>query len=380
MKSCGQLQKNGQVAIVGAGPAGTTLARLLQMAGFSVAVYERDASPTARPQGGSLDLRRTAGQRAIERAGLMQAFHGIARDDAKAFRMLDAQCQPHPAGDGGTHEEPGPEVDRGDLRHLLLDSLAPQTVAWGHAVKEVRREADGRWRLEFTGQPSVTADLVVGADGVGSRVRPHLTRVSPTPLGMTMLAAVMRKDLWRGSELSDLLGEGSVMFAEHHQTIFVQRCNRDLILVYYSMVLPPDWPKSAGFELGNSQAVLAAVSAEYSAWPPELIRMLTQVDGKFHSWPLSVMPPDYVWQTQTGLAMIGDASHAMPPFTGKGVNLALLDALELADALVADPNADTTDAIRSCEAIMQQRTRQEITACLEVGRQIYGIEVNFGEA
>ena len=47
------------------------------------------------------------------------------------------------------------------------------------------------------------------------------------------------------------------------------------------------------------------------------------------------MPPDYRWDTQPGLTMLGDASHVMPPYTGKGVNLAMLDALELADALSA---------------------------------------------
>jgi len=379
MMTCEELQSGGTVAIVGAGPAGATLARLLQTRGYDVKVFERDASPTSRSQGGSLDLRKNAGQRAIEQAGLMEEFRRASRDDAKAFKMLDSHRRPHPAGEGGTHEDAGPEIDRGDLRRLLLDSLAPGTVAWGHLVKDVHPEADGRWRLEFDEQSAVTADLVIGADGVGSRVRPQLTTVRPRSVGMTMLAAVIRKELWRGTELSDLLGEGSVMFADHDQTIFVQRCNRDLILLYYSMVVAPDWPKSAGFSLDDTQAVLDAVTAAYRAWPPELITMLTQVDGKFHCWPLSVLPPDYSWETRPGLAMVGDASHAMPPFTGKGVNLALLDALELADGLVADPAAEVTAAVKACEARMQERTRKETSECLEVGKNIYGIEIDFSK-
>lgn len=382
MRTCEELRTNGTVAVVGAGPAGSTLARLLQVRGCAVTVYERDDSPTARPQGGSLDLRKAGGQRAIERAGLTEAFRRHSRDDAKAFRMLDSHGDPHPsagAGEAETHADARSEIDRGDLRVLLLDSLAPGTVAWGHAVTDVVAEGEGRWRLEFKGRPPVTADLVVGADGVGSRVRPCLTTVRPRYTGMTMLAAVIRKDLWRGSELSDLLGEGSVMFADHRQTIFVQRCNRDLILLYYSMVVDEDWPKSQGFTLDDTQAVLDAVSAEFHNWSPRVLEMLTQVDGKFHRWPLSVMPPDYRWETRPGLAMVGDASHAMPPFTGKGVNLALLDALELADGLVADPAAEVAAAVAACEARMQERTRKETSECLEVGRNIYGLEIDFSE-
>ncbi|MBC7806763.1 MAG: FAD-dependent monooxygenase [Akkermansiaceae bacterium] len=379
MKSCEELRTGGTVAIVGAGPAGTMLARLLQTQGFSVKVFERDASPTARPQGGSLDLRKNAGQRAVEQAGLMEEFTHLSRSDAKAFKMLDSQGNPHPAGEAGTHEEAGPEIDRGDLRQMLLGSLAPDTIAWDHTLKDVLPETDGRWRLEFKDQAPVVADLVVGADGVGSRVRPRLTPVRPRYTGMTMLAGVIRKELWRGTEISDLVGEGSVMFADHNQTIFVQRCSHDLILLYYSMVVAQDWPASGGFALDDSDAVLDAIKAAYKDWSPELLAMLTQVDGKFNRWPLSVMPPDYQWETQPGLAMVGDSSHAMPPFTGKGVNLALLDSLELANALVADPAAEVTAVVRGCEARMQERTRNEIGECLGVGQFIYGLEVDFSK-
>ncbi|MBC8138019.1 MAG: FAD-dependent monooxygenase [Fibrella sp.] len=379
MKSCEELRTGGTVAIVGAGPAGTMLARLLQTQGFSVKVFERDASPTARAQGGSLDLRKNAGQRAVEQAGLMAEFTRLSRSDAKAFKMLDSQGNPHPAGEAGTHEEAGPEIDRGDLRQMLLGSLAPDTIAWDHALKDVLPEADGRWRLEFKDQAPVVADLVVGADGVGSRVRPRLTPVRPRYTGMTMLAGVIRKELWRGTEISDLVGEGSVMFADHNQTIFVQRCSHDLILLYYSMVVAQDWPASQGFTLDDSDAVLDAIRSAYKDWSPELLTMLTQVDGKFNRWPLSVMPPDYQWETQPGLAMVGDSSHAMPPFTGKGVNLALLDSLELASALVADPAAEVTAVVKACEERMQERTRNEIGECLGVGQFIYGLEVDFSK-
>lgn len=279
-----------------------------------------------------------------------------------------------------THEDAGPEIDRGDLRQLLLDSLAAGTVRWNSKVKDVHPEADGRWRIEFEGQESVSADLVVGADGLGSRVRHRLTQVRPRYVGMTRLAAYIRKQLWRGSELADVLGEGSVMYVGGDKTIFVQRCNRDVILLYYTLWVAEKWPQPEGFSLKDTEKVLGTVKAAYADWSPAVIDMLTQIDGNFHCWPISVMPPDAEWETVPGLSLIGDASHVMPSFTGKGVNLALLDALELTERLTADPTATITDAVKAFERRMQERTKKETGQCLEVGKQIYGIDIDFSKS
>jgi 2-polyprenyl-6-methoxyphenol hydroxylase-like FAD-dependent oxidoreductase len=262
---------------------------------------------------------------------------------------------------------------RGGARSIAL-GLA---VAWDHKVDSVEQDADGGWRLKLTSRDDVVADLVVGADGIGSKVRARLTEVQPVYTGITMIAANIRRELWRGSKISDVLGEGSVMFAGGGKTIFVQRCARDLILAYYSMAVPQGWPQSAAFDLGDATAVMASVRATYADWSPDVLEMLTQVQDSFQLWPTSVMPPECTWQTTPGLTMLGDASHVMPPFTGKGVNLALLDALELAEALADDPGRDIADAVAGFERRMQARTSDEIRACLEVGKYAYGINLGF---
>lgn len=372
-----ELRTRGTVAIVGAGPGGATLARLLHDEGFAVRVFERDASATARPQGGSLDLRPDSGRRAIDSAGLGAVFDARSRDEAKAFRMIDSNGNNMPGAGEETHENAGPEIDRGDLRAMLLEALPAGMVAWDHQVETVEQAEDGRWRLNFTGRDAVVADLVVGADGIGSKVRAQLTDVQPVYTGITMIAANIRKDLWRGSKMSDVLGEGSVMFAGGDKTIFVQRCAHDLILLYYSMAVPQGWPRDAGFDLGDAGPVMRAVRDAYSDWSPEVLEMLTEVQDTFQLWPTSVMPPDYSWETRPGLTMLGDASHVMPPFTGKGVNLALLDALELAEALTDDPARETTEAIALFERRMQARTAAEIRACLQIGRFAYSMDLSF---
>lgn len=378
MMDIAELRNGGVVAIVGAGPGGLTLARLLQTRGFRVRVFERDPSAASRTQGGSLDLRPDSGQQAIRAAGLEQVFERVSRSEAREFKLIDSQGVPIPDAGAEINEDAGPEVDRGDLRALLIDSLNPGTIAWDHLLTDVSPEPDGRWRLDFAGRNLVVADLVVGADGIGSKVRQRLTSVQPSYVGHTMLAANIRRDLWRGSDISDIVGEGSAMFAGGGKTIFVQRCNNDLILLYFSMKVPRDWTAN-GAAIDDTNTVLDAVRDAYRDWSPELLAMLTQIEGDVQRWPLSVMPPDYRWNPRAGLTMLGDAAHAMPPFTGKGVNLALFDALELADALTADGATDVTDAVRGFESRMQDRTGREIGACLEVGRMFYGIDMDFDE-
>lgn len=377
MKSAQELKDNGLIAVVGAGPGGAMLARLLQVHGFAVKIFERDASALGRPQGGSLDLRPDSGQLAIGAAGLTDVFSRSSTEEAKAFRMFDAQGDELREMGEETHEDAGPEIDRADLRQLLLNALRPETVAWDHFVYDVHLEVDGRWRLEIQDRAPVVADLVVGADGIGSKVRHRLTTVRPHYAGVTMIAANIQKELWRDSDIDRILGEGSVMFAGDQKTVLVQRCNHELVLLYYSMRVPADWPKIADFGLDDKVAVMDAVNEAYREWSPELMKMLTQVQDEFRLWPCNVMPPDYRWDSRPGLTMIGDASHVMPPFTGKGVNLAMLDAFELAHALTDGSVPDITVAIEEFEARMQERTSNEIGACLEIGRQMYGIEMDF---
>jgi len=204
-----------------------------------------------------------------------------------------------------------------------------------------------------------------------------------------MIAATVPQSLWRGSEISDVVGEGSVMFAGGDKTVFAQRCAGDLILLYFSMQVPQGWLSTGAQNGPDTTPVLTAVAEAYRDWSPELLSMLLQVEeDTVQFWPLSVMPPQHRWNSQPGLTMLGDAAHVMPPFTGKGVNLALLDALELADALTGsgvgqagNPTEDLArtrdEAVAAFERGMQERTSTEISACLDVGRNFYGIDLTF---
>ncbi|WP_240164148.1 FAD-dependent oxidoreductase [Pseudomonas allii] len=78
-----------RIAIVGAGPGGLTLARILYRHGVTASVFERERSPLERPQGGTLDLHAESGQLALQRAGLEDAFKRIARYEDQGSRLMD---------------------------------------------------------------------------------------------------------------------------------------------------------------------------------------------------------------------------------------------------------------------------------------------------
>ncbi|MES2387564.1 MAG: FAD-dependent monooxygenase, partial [Bacteroidota bacterium] len=168
--------KNKQIAIVGGGPGGLTLARLLQLNGADVKVYERDFNREVRVQGATLDLHHESGLRAIREAGLMNEFMANYRPGADMMRITDMQAnivydeQPSEKSE----EYFRPEIDRGPLRDILLNSLQAGTVVWDSRFISLSPENEG-WKLAFENGKTAFADLVIAADGANSKIRPYIT-------------------------------------------------------------------------------------------------------------------------------------------------------------------------------------------------------------
>ncbi|MGW9434860.1 FAD-dependent oxidoreductase [Streptomyces sp. NPDC055607] len=343
-----------RIAVVGAGPGGLTCARVLQRHGITVTVYDHEAGPDARDQGGTLDLHEDNGQIALREAGLLDDFLRLSRPEGQEMRRMDAKT-----GAIGFHHVPGdgesfkPEIDRGLLRGLLLDSLAPGTVRWGHALRSVEGPAGGPRLLRFADGTAVEADLVVGADGAWSRVRRAVSPATPRYTGVAFLEAWFHDVDERHPEVAALVGPGSAAAADGERGLFAQRNGGDHIRVYVVQRVPADWIAAAGLTVRDTDALRALLLDRFRDWSPRLRRLLSDNDGPYVDRPLHALPVPHAWEHDPSVTLLGDAAHLMPPL-GVGVNLAMLDACELALALA---HHDTVgDAVRAYEKTMLPRS------------------------
>ncbi|MFB8413958.1 FAD-dependent oxidoreductase [Streptomyces albidoflavus] len=343
-----------RIAVVGAGPGGLACARTLQLHGIPVTVFDRDGGPGARDQGGTLDLHEDNGQLALREAGLLAEFHRLARPEGQEMRQLDAA-----SGTVGFHFVPEehdrfkPEIDRGVLRDLLLDSLQPGTVRWGHTLRSVGGPEQGPRTLHFTDGTTVEADLVIGADGAWSKVRRAVSPAVPRYTGISFLEAWFHDVDRRHPEIAALVGQGGASAADGTRGMFAQRNGDDHIRVYLIQRTPADWITAAGLTPQDTDGIRALLLDRYRAWSPRLRRILTDNDGPYVDRPLHALPVPHTWTPSPTLTLLGDAAHLMPPL-GVGVNLALLDAAELALALTRHPTV--ADAVHAYERTMLPRS------------------------
>jgi len=354
------MNANPTIAIVGAGPGGLALARILHLHGIASTLYERDAHPLERPQGGSLDLHEGSGLLAIERAGLLAAFKAIARYEDQGSRLYDkhAQLLFDDQGSDGNR----PEVDRTALRAMLLDSLPPSSVHWGSALREVRDNGDGRWNLRFDHGEEGPFDLVVGADGTWSRVRPLLSPYKPQYSGVCFLEfGIDDIDLSHRAQ-AELVGRGKISVEGDGKALIVQRNDHAHVRGYAIFRVPLGWLEQR-FDFTSPQAVRDGLEREFAGFAEDFLKLLRICNDNFAIRPIFALPVGHCWANRQGLTLLGDAAHVMSPFSGEGVNNALLDAAELARLLTGP--SQWSDAVAEYERLMFARVIESAEASAE---------------
>ncbi|MFD4479160.1 FAD-dependent oxidoreductase [Streptomyces sp. NPDC058471] len=345
-----------RIAIIGAGPGGLTCARILQEHGITATLYDGDASRAARDQGGTLDMHPASGQHALRAAGLLEDFLAEARPEGQQMRLAgrDGRVLFDAVPPEADATVGNPEIDRGQLRGLLLDSLKPDTVRWGHRLTRVAPLGDGTHRLHFADGTITEADLVVGADGAWSKVRRQLSDATPVYTGVTFVETGLSDADRRHPGLAELTGDGTMMALDNNQGFVAQRNSDGHIRVYVGMRTDENWHRRAGLDLTDTAAVRDALLDEFTGWSPGLLGFITATDTGYTNRPLYALPVPHTWPHTPGLTLLGDAAHLMSPFSGMGANLAMLDGADLARALVDHPTVD--EAITTYEKTLLPRS------------------------
>jgi 2-polyprenyl-6-methoxyphenol hydroxylase-like FAD-dependent oxidoreductase len=359
-----------RIAIVGGGPGGLTLARLLQMKGLQVAVYERDKDRSVRQQGATLDLHQDSGLRALAIAGLMDAFRANFRPGADRMRVTDKdgniRVDDHDEKPGENFEDGffRPEIDRGPLRDLLIGSLQEDTIVWNAQFTMMQREGDG-WSLCFADGSNAYADLVIAADGANSRLRPYITDIKPVYSGITIVEGNIYHAAVNAPRLHALVKGGKVFALGGGKSLILSAKGDGALSFYTGTKEAETWVKDAGIDFSDRQQVAGWFRARYSDWSSLWQELFACDDSYCIARPMYHFPLDQQWPSLPNLTMIGDAAHRMPPYAGEGVNMAMQDALELYEALCTKGFTDLQAAIGHYEKQMLERASEVTKLTLE---------------
>ncbi len=344
-----------KIAIIGAGPGGLTLARLLQMNGANVVVYERDGGQLSRAQGATLDLHDDAGLKALRKADLMNAFEANYRPDADKLMVVDQDgtiiLNNFVSGDHGPER---PEIDRGPLRDLLINSLRPDTIVWNRQFTSLAT-VDGSIDLSFSNGESALADIVIAADGANSRIRPYITTIGPIYSGITIVEGNVYHSAKATPEIHKLVDNGKICALGNSKSLFVVSKGDGSLAFYTGHRTDELWFRDSNIDFSNRTEVLNWFKSEFSGWSVLWDALFENAEPNITPRPQYFFPMGRSWEALPNMTMIGDAAHVMPPYAGEGVNMAMLDALELAECLLSNDYPNVQSAIASYESQMRKR-------------------------
>jgi 2-polyprenyl-6-methoxyphenol hydroxylase-like FAD-dependent oxidoreductase len=356
------------IAIIGGGLGGLTAARVLHVNGIGATIFELEASARARTQGGMLDIHEENGQKALRAAGLRDDFHKLIHEGGQAMRLVGPDGTVHFSeeddGNGGR-----PEVDRSDLRDLLLNSLPDGTIRWGSKVTGARALGDGLHEVTFADGSHVTTDLLIGADGAWSRVRPLLSDAKPAYTGISIVETDLAGAATRHPRSAALIGGGFFISLGDQSGLLAHRETDGSLHVYAALKADEGWLDTIDFT--DHAAAKAVVLAHFEGWDQGLRALVADADT-ITPRRIHALPVGHRWGRIPGVTLLGDAAHVMSPFAGEGANLAMLDGAELALAIAARPG-DTEAALTVYEEALFPRGEAS------AGESAASLETMFGE-
>lgn len=343
------LIENKKIAIIGGGPVGLTTARILQINGADVTVYERDLNAQARTSGGTLDIHADSGQKSIQKADLMDAFYKYARPTGE--KMADMH------GNITSDEMPDeinayfrPEIDRNDLRKIMLENLTENTVVWDSQLTNIEK-INEQYHLEFKNGTKVVSDFVIVASGGRSNARKFVTDKEPELSGTYIIQGEIENPDHDYPEFKPKYGDGNVM-AMGEQKMFYTHTLRDGSIHFgVSFKADENWVVNHGIKFEDNASVIAFLNKTFENWGDEYKKFFS-ASTDFSGLPLRLFSLEEPWKKHSNITLVGDAAHLMPPFAGEGVNMGLLDAYHLTENLTNGEFSDLQSAIDDYEQKM----------------------------
>ncbi|KAJ7510339.1 salicylate hydroxylase [Mycena galericulata] len=284
-----------------------------------------------------LDLHKESGIKAIHTCGLYDAFLPLTGECAELMCIANIDGTTLHASEGDGYR---PEISRNALTKLLLSKLPADAIHWEHKLIRVIAAAGNTTELDFGPiHGTITADLVVGADGAWSRVRPLLTPHKPIYTGVQWITLTIPQITARYPHLVREVGPGTWCALGEQKGVISQRSTQDSLRIYL-VVHTPDEKFAATHGLAGRSPLelkhqLFGEDSLFAKWAAPLRELIERACEEDKSDKLDVMDLHMLalgklaWEHRVGVTLMGDAAHLMPP-AGEGVNMAMWDALDLA--------------------------------------------------
>ncbi len=341
------------IAVIGAGMGGLTAAALLDRAGFRVRVYEQ-ATAFAR-LGAGIQMSPNA-MRVLRGLGLEPHIRHIAfRPKSWRNRAWDSGDMMHELQLGDSSEalyaSPYLLMHRGDLHEALASCVREEIIERGAKLKNVEARMGGvvdggGVEMTFASGQRVSADIVIAADGVHSRMREILQDAeAPSYTGMVAYRTTFPAHLLGGADIDDYCKWWGT---DRHIVVYFTTAARDE-LYFVTAVPEPDWKVESWSATGSVDELRAAFKGFHGH-----VQAVVHGCPTVHKWAILTREPLARW-TDGRIALLGDACHPMTPWMAQGAATSMEDAVVLTRCLQATPD-DPTAALGRYQMLRRPRT------------------------